>query len=87
MANVFASGGGNLSGFAGDITPVTPSDTVDEPIVLLAIESATGGTISFISARGNARAYTLQPGVVFCCGIRRVNATGTGPSDLIGYLP
>jgi hypothetical protein len=86
MSDPFASGGGNLSGFAKDVKPVTRSDTVDEDDVFLAIESATGGAISFVSAAGNARTYTLRAGVPLSCGVRRVNLTGTALTDIVGFV-
>jgi|TARA_R110000782_G_scaffold176337_1_gene267383 NADH:ubiquinone oxidoreductase subunit D len=86
MGNPFASSGGNLSGFATDIVAVTKSDTVDEANVFIAIESATGGAISFVSAKGNARTYTLRAGVPLACGVQRVNATGTSLTDIVGFL-
>jgi hypothetical protein len=86
MSNPFASGGGNLSGFATDVVAVTRSDTVDEANVFIAIESATGGAVSFVSAKGNARTYTLRAGVPLSCGVRRVNLTGTALTDIVGFV-
>jgi NADH:ubiquinone oxidoreductase subunit D len=86
MGNPFASSGGNLSGFAKDLKPVTKSDTVNEDDVFIAIESATGGAISFVSAAGNERTYTLRAGVPLACGVQRVNATGTSLTDIVGFI-
>jgi hypothetical protein len=86
MSDPFASGGGNLSGFATDFVAVTRSDTVDEANVLIAIESATGGAVSLVTAKGNARTYTLRAGVPLSCGVRRVNLTGTALTDIVGFV-
>lgn len=77
MSNPFADRTPSLSGPATDILAVTPDDLTDFAEVAIALYVETGGTLSFISARGNARSVTVADNQILPVGARRVNATGT----------
>ena len=91
MKQPFGSSGGNLSGFARSVVPVTPSDTVDlfaDKAALGLICKGVGGDVSFIAANGETvTGYPLAFGEVLPVGILRVLATGTNATDIWAFVP
>ncbi len=77
MSNPFINRAPSLSGPATDIFPVVPSDTVDFTDVALALYVETGGTVDFVTAKGNTRTVIVGDLAILPVGTQRVNATGT----------
>ncbi len=77
MTNPFANRAGSLQGPATDIQPVTPDDGADIARMAIALYVETGGTLSLVTASGDARQVTLPDFAILPVGVRRVNATGT----------
>lgn len=75
-----------LAGIASDMLPVTTSDTDNLPAIAMGLYVETGGTLSFISASGNARSITVPDSYVLSCGVIRVNATGIAASGIHAYV-
>jgi len=89
MTNPFASGGGNLSGFATDIVPVTPSDSADilEGSVALAIIcKGSAGNVAITTAKGTSRVYPIAAGETLPVGASRVLSTGTTATTLWAFI-
>lgn len=63
---------------------VTPSDTVDNPIQG-PIRCGSAGDIVVVDNSGVALTYTVVAGEVIPVKIRRVNATGTTVTGIIGF--
>lgn len=84
--NPFDSNGGNLTGFARDVVPITPNDSTDLTNVLLAITcKGTAGNVVVITAKGNTRTYPITVGEILPVGISRVLSTGTTATTLWGF--
>lgn len=77
MTNPFQSRSPDLGGPATDILPVTPGDAVDLPHVALALYIERGGSISFVTERGQTRVVAVADHAILPVAARRVNATGT----------
>jgi hypothetical protein len=95
MGNAFTQNmqvvaGANLTGFARDVMPITPSDTVnpltDEALIGLTCKG-TAGNVSGLTALGNTRVYPISFDEKLPVGIVRVNATGTTATGLWGFVP
>ncbi len=86
MLNPFKNRTPSLTGPGSDIAPVTPSDTVDFSEVAIALFVQTGGTISFVSARGTVRSVTVSDMSLLPVGVQRVNATGTSATGIHALL-
>lgn len=82
MSNPFANRTPSLSGPATDIIAVTPNDQTDMTEIAIALYIETGGNLSFVSARGNARSVLVGSNQILPVGARRVNATGTTASGI-----
>ncbi|WP_372840316.1 hypothetical protein [Phaeovulum sp.] len=67
----------SLNGPATDILPVSPSDTVDLPLIAPAIYTETGGTIVIVTVAGQTRTVKVADNSVLAVGVSRVMATGT----------
>lgn len=86
--NPWTSSGGNLTGMARDIIPVTPSDTVD----IVAGAAALGirckgaaGDVVIVTLEGE-RTYPIALEEVLPVGIFRVKATGTTATGIWAYM-
>lgn len=77
MNNPFESRSTSLAGPGIDYAPVTPSDASDLATTAISLYVETGGAVSFISQKGEARSVVLPDYGFLTCGVRRVNATGT----------
>jgi hypothetical protein len=77
MTNPFHNRAPSLSGPALDIVPVTPDDATDLPTVAVALYVETGGVVSFVTAKGNARSVAVADFTILPVGAERVLATGT----------
>lgn len=87
--NPFTSSGGNLSGFARDVVPVTPSDStdIDTGAAALAIVcKGTAGNVSIVTVEGNTRTYPISLDEVLPVGITRVRSTGTTATGIWAFL-
>ena len=84
--NPFDSSGGNLTGLARDIIPITPSDSTDLTNVALGIIcKGTAGDVVVITEKGNTRTYPIAAEEILPVGIRRVLSTGTTATTLWGF--
>lgn len=77
MTNPFANRVPSLSDPARDIVPVVPDDSADLPTVGVAFYVETGGTLTFVSAKGVQRTVTVADFAILPVGVSRVLATGT----------
>lgn len=64
---------------------ITPSDTVNLPVPIDALECTVGGTVTAIMPLGNSVTYTLADGATqFMNSAIRVMSTGTTATGLTG---
>lgn len=82
MTNPFVGRAASLQGPATDIRPVTPNDSADLSSVAIALYVETGGTLSIVTALGEARQVAVPDFTILPVGVRRVNATGTSASGV-----
>ena len=88
-SNPFTGAGGNLTGFARDIVPVTPSNTVDisAGAAAFAITCKTAAdNVVITTVEGVDRTYPIALGEVLPVGISRVKATGTTATGIWAFL-
>ena len=84
--NPFDSSGGNLTGLAKDVVPITPNDSTDLPSVLIGITcKGTAGDVVIITAKGTTRTYPIGANEILPVGISRVLSTGTTATTLWGF--
>ena len=88
QANPFDSAGGNLTGFARDILPVTASDTEDvaDGVTCIGLFASGAGNVTFVTASGNTRTIPVSAQRDYPIGFTRVLATGTTATGLYAYL-
>lgn len=88
--NPFTGAGGNLTGFARDVVPVTPNDSADivEGAVALAIIcKGDAGNVVITTADGSAdRTYPIAAGETLPVAISRVKATGTTATTIWAFM-
>lgn len=87
--NPWTSSGGNLTGLARDIVPVTPDDDNDiiAGSVAIAITcKTTAGNVVIITADGNERTYPIKLDEVLSVGVARVKATNTTAVGIWAYM-
>jgi len=89
MSNPFTSSGGNLSGFAADMIPITPNNDADiaaGTVALAIICKGAAGNVVVVTAKGNERTYPIAAGETLPVGISRVKATGTTATTLWAFI-
>jgi hypothetical protein len=84
MSDPFKNRSPSLNGPATDLIPVTPSDSVDLPIVAVALYVEGKGAVRFVSQAGETRTVVLLDGAILPVGVRRVMATGTTATGIHG---
>lgn len=67
---------------AGDVLPVTPSDTEDLPFVARAIRARSGGDLRITSGAGIVRDTFISDGELLPITATRIHATGTVATGL-----
>lgn len=77
MSNPFDNRSASLAGPANDVLPVTPSDSVNLPLVALALYVQTGGALSIVTEAEVTRTVTVADFSILPVAVRRVNQTGT----------
>ena len=82
MNNPFENRVSSLSGPATDILPITPDDMALLPEVAIALYVETGGTLSFVTVRGQSRSVSVSDNSILPVGARQVNATGTSAAGI-----
>ncbi|MEX2517891.1 MAG: hypothetical protein WD969_01010 [Paracoccaceae bacterium] len=82
MSNPFTLRAASLSGPGVDYAPVTPSDVQPLADVAIALYAESGGTISFVSQKGETRTVTVPDFGWLLCGVRQVRATGTSAGSI-----
>lgn len=70
--------------FASHHFAIVPSDTVDMPVVT-GVYVSIAGTVQLVDESGVSLQYTVVPGDVLPVKARRINATGTSSTGLIGF--
>lgn len=65
---------------------IVPSDTTDLPSVTRAIMATDAGTVDIVMDDGSSATFTLTEGQRLPIRARRVNATGTSATGLIGMI-
>lgn len=84
MSDPFKNRSPSLSGPATDLIPVTPSDSVDLPVVAVALYVEGKGAVRFVSQAGATRTVVVLDGAILPVGVRRVMATGTTATGIHG---
>lgn len=87
--NPFTSSGGNMTGLARDIVPVTPSDSADIVAGAVALGvtcKGDAGDVVIVTVEGNTRTYPIMVGEVLPVGISRVRATGTTATSIWAFM-
>lgn len=87
--NPFTGSGGNLTGLARDVLPVTPNDSADivAGAVALGITCKTAaGDVAIVTVAGEDRVYPITLGEVLPVGISRVKDTGTTATGLWAFM-
>lgn len=82
MPNPFSRRASSLAGPGVDYVPVTPDDNTDLPDVAASLYVQGGGTIAFISVKGNSRTVVVPDYGWLVCGVTRVLAAGTTASGI-----
>jgi hypothetical protein len=88
-ANPFTSAGGNLSGFARDVVPVTPNNDADISAGAAAVAiicKGDAGNVVVVTVDGGTRTYPIAVGEVLPVGITRVRATDTTATGIWAFL-
>lgn len=81
------SSGGTHSGSAEDMLTVTPSDTVDLPVVIRGLYVGGAGNVVAVSPGGSVVPFTAVPaGTTLYIRARRINATSTTATALVGLV-
>lgn len=87
--NPWTGSGGNLTGLARDIVPVTPSDDTDISAGAVAVGitcKTTAGNVVIVTAEGNERTYPIALDEVLPVGVSRVKATGTTAVGIWAFM-
>ena len=82
MQNPFDARSTSTAGPGIDYAPVTPDDVTDLPIVAISLFVESGGSVNFVSQKGQTRTVNLPDYGYLTCGVRKVNATGTTASGI-----
>lgn len=86
MSDPFKNRAPSLNGPATDLSPVTPSDSVDFDTVAVALYVEGAGTLSIVTQKGENRTVTVVDFAILPVGVRRVNATGTTASGIHAFM-
>ncbi|PIY28392.1 MAG: hypothetical protein COZ09_10095 [Comamonadaceae bacterium CG_4_10_14_3_um_filter_60_42] len=89
MSNPWTSAGGNLTGLAKDIIPVTPANDADIAVNTVAVGiicKGNAGDVVIITASGNERTYPIASEETLPVGVSRVKATGTTATGIWAFL-
>ena len=87
--NPWTSSGGNLTGLARDIVPVTPDDDADiipGAVALGIVCKGGGGDAVIVTVEGNERTYPISLDEVLPVGVSRVKSTGTTATGLWAFM-
>ena len=87
--NPFTSAGGNLTGFARDIVPVTPNDDADiipGAAAIGIIVKGDAGNVVVVTVEGNTRTVPMTAGETLPVGITRVRSTSTTATGIWAFF-
>lgn len=73
-------------GSSDDYFMVTPSDTVDLPVVPRFLSVGTSGAVSVVDLNGRTVAMWLYAGIIYPMRVTRVNATGTNAANILAQV-
>lgn len=82
MTNPFSRRASSLSGPGVDYVPVTPNDSTDLQDVAASIYVETGGSVRFVSIKGETRTVLVPDFGWVVCGALRILETGTTASGI-----
>lgn len=73
--------------YPAGVAAITPNDSADlaTPMVIYVGSTSAGTSLKITSANGDVATITVYAGYTVGCQVRRVWATGTNASSLIGY--
>lgn len=84
MPDTFASQIRSMSDPAITVFEIVPDDSADLPLVTLALNVASVGTVRVTTADGSISDVTVNPGQVFPLRVSRVWQTGTSATGIRG---
>ncbi len=84
MSDPFENFGKSLEGPPSNGFAVVPDDGADLPVVTRCLNVATTGTVRVTLAEGATLDLTIAAGLQFSCRARRVHATGTTATGIVG---
>lgn len=86
IRDVFKNRAKGLSSPATGLLDITPSDNADLEIMTRAIMITTAGDVAVVMQDGSTGTIpALQPGVPYPFRIRRILATGTVATGIVGF--
>lgn len=77
MSNPFLTRATTIAGPGIDYAPVTPNNDMNLEDVAIALFVESGGSVSFVSLKGQIRTVTVPDFGWILCGVSRVRSTGT----------
>ncbi|ATG48150.1 hypothetical protein CEW89_11550 [Celeribacter ethanolicus] len=86
MSDPFKNRTPSLNGPATDLSPVTPSDTVNFAKVAVALYIESAGTLSIVTQKSETRTVAVGDFAILPVGVRRVNATGTTATGIHAFI-
>ncbi|MEP4195993.1 MAG: hypothetical protein ABJL99_10200 [Aliishimia sp.] len=84
MSDKFESYAGNLASPPSSGFAIAPSDTTDLAFSTRCINVATSGSVTVTLVGGDTVQYFVAAGAQFPCRAKRVFATGTDATGLVG---
>ncbi|HEV8035863.1 spike base protein, RCAP_Rcc01079 family [Yoonia sp.] len=87
--NPWTSSGGNLTGLARDVLPVTPNDSADilaGAVALGIVCKGSAGDVVIVTVEGNERTYPIAAEEILPVGISRVKSTGTTATGIWAFM-
>lgn len=87
--NPWTSSGGNLTGLARDVMPVTPNDSADilaDAAALGVVCKGNAGDVVIVTVEGNERTYPIAAEEILPVGISRVKSTGTTATGIWAFM-
>lgn len=86
MSDKFATMSTGMTGPADNIFNITPNDGADLATFTRAINVAASGTVAVVTTAGVTGTVYVAAGVAFPVRARRVLATGTSATGIVGMV-
>lgn len=87
--NPWTSSGGNLTGLARDVVPVTPDDDADiiaGAVALGIVCKGNAGDVVIVTVEGSERTYPIAAEEILPVGVSRVKSTGTTATAIWAFM-